>query len=148
MDMCAAPGSKTEQLLSLMYKDLSSAINRGDTIASMPSGLVVANDIDPKRLRTLTQRFTHHGSPNLIFTCSKAEDLPKSNAEVFDRVLCDVPCSGDGTFRKRPYQWRLFRQRCTLSSLFDWNSNVIFNCNCRPRVALDLHSIQVVRQIA
>ena len=114
MDMCAAPGSKTEQLLSLMYKDLSSAINRGDTIASMPSGLVVANDIDPKRLRTLTQRFTHHGSPNLIFTCSKAEDLPKSNAEVFDRVLCDVPCSGDGTFRKRPYQWRLFRQRCTL----------------------------------
>lgn len=25
---------------------------------------------------------------------------------VFDRVLCDVPCSGDGTLRKAPDMWR------------------------------------------
>jgi 16S rRNA C967 or C1407 C5-methylase (RsmB/RsmF family) len=29
----------------------------------------------------------------------------------FERVLCDVPCTGDGTFRKSPHLWRLFRPR-------------------------------------
>ena len=113
--MCAAPGSKTEQLLSLMqadaeptYSGSSNAAGSTLTAARVFSGMVLANDIDPKRMRTLIQRFSRHGSPNLIFCCGRAEDLPR-NEEVFDRVLCDVPCSGDGTFRKRPYQWRLFR---------------------------------------
>ena len=39
----------------------------------------------------------------------------------FDRILADVPCSGDGTVRKFPHIWRLFR----------------------PRNALDLHNIQL-----
>ena len=25
---------------------------------------------------------------------------------LFDRILCDVPCSGDGTMRKAPDIWR------------------------------------------
>ena len=121
--MCAAPGSKTEQLLSLMQADAdlthstttSTSTSTSTTIAASSgdgsgvfSGMVLANDIDPKRMNTLIQRFARLGSPNLIFCCGRAEDLPR-NEEVFDRVLCDVPCSGDGTFRKRPYQWRLFR---------------------------------------
>jgi len=118
--MCAAPGSKTEQLLSLMQADADLTYSRNPAttatttaskttmISSAFSGMVLANDIDPKRMQTLIQRFARLGSPNLIFCCGRAEDLPR-NEEVFDRVLCDVPCSGDGTFRKRPYQWRLFR---------------------------------------
>ncbi len=120
IDMCAAPGSKTEQLLSLMQADADLTYSRNPAttatktaskttmISSAFSGMVLANDIDPKRMQTLIQRFARLGSPNLIFCCGRAEDLPR-NEEVFDRVLCDVPCSGDGTFRKRPYQWRLFR---------------------------------------
>lgn len=115
--MCAAPGSKTEQLLSLMQADADLTYSNSSSTSATTvtasgnsafSGMVLANDIDPKRMNTLIQRFARLGSPNLIFCCGRAEDLPR-NEEVFDRVLCDVPCSGDGTFRKRPYQWRLFR---------------------------------------
>jgi 16S rRNA C967 or C1407 C5-methylase (RsmB/RsmF family) len=58
----------------------------------------------------------------LVLTCSRAETLQALVAgPFFDRIVCDVPCSGDGTFRKSPHIWRLFR----------------------PRVALELHVIQL-----
>jgi len=112
MDMCAAPGSKTEQLLSLMQKDLDlqkSLRSSSSSLPSTPTGLVLANDVDPKRINTLMKRFSRCGNPHLLFSCARAEDLPRGRCESLDRVLCDVPCSGDCTFRKRPYQWRLFR---------------------------------------
>jgi multisite-specific tRNA:(cytosine-C5)-methyltransferase len=58
---------------------------------------------------------------NLIVTNHEAQHFPgcrlKGNAArmkldhniyqlLFDRVLCDVPCSGDGTLRKAPDMWR------------------------------------------
>jgi 16S rRNA C967 or C1407 C5-methylase (RsmB/RsmF family) len=106
LDMCAAPGSKTEQLLSLLH----SSRNVGDTCP--PTGMVVANDPDPKRIETLKRRYARCGSANLLITCSRAEDLAAHiHNRVFDRIVCDVPCTGDGTFRKFPHQWRLFRPR-------------------------------------
>lgn len=104
LDMCAAPGSKTEQLLSLLYASHS---GEGEV-----EGMVVANDADPKRIDTLKKRYSRCGSPNLLITCSRAEDLAKHIGQpIFDRIICDVPCTGDGTFRKFPHQWRLFRPR-------------------------------------
>lgn len=105
LDVCAAPGSKTEQALSLLY-----AAHATDD--SLPSGMVVANDPDPRRIQTIKTRYARCGSPNLVITCARAEDLAAMiNAPAFDRILCDVPCTGDGTFRKFPHQWRLFRPR-------------------------------------
>jgi 16S rRNA C967 or C1407 C5-methylase (RsmB/RsmF family) len=101
LDMCAAPGSKTMQLLSLMHSDSV----RNNTV---PTGMVVANDADPKRISTLQTRIGMN--PNLLITCCRAEDLQKCiGTSAFDRIVCDVPCSGDGTFRKFPHLWRLFR---------------------------------------
>jgi multisite-specific tRNA:(cytosine-C5)-methyltransferase len=77
------------------------------------SGLVVANDADPKRLATLRRRYEACRYPNLVFTCAKADQLQQvlGSRFSFERVLCDVPCTGDGTFRKSPHLWRLFRPR-------------------------------------
>jgi 16S rRNA C967 or C1407 C5-methylase (RsmB/RsmF family) len=115
LDVCAAPGSKTEQLLSLL-RSSSKHQNK------MCSGMVVANDADPVRINTLRRRYARCGTPNLMVTCSRAEDLQKAIGQpTFDRIVADVPCSGDGTIRKFPHIWRLFR----------------------PRMSLDLHVVQL-----
>ena len=59
----------------------------------------------------------------MLVNCSRAEDLYRSikGKFKFDRIVADVPCSGDGTFRKFSHLWRLFR----------------------PRVSLELHLIQL-----
>lgn len=70
-----------------------------------------------------TRRYARCGRPNLLINCSRAEDLYRSikGKFKFDRIVADVPCSGDGTFRKFSHLWRLFR----------------------PRVSLELHLIQL-----
>ncbi len=50
-------------------------------------------------------------SPHLLVTNHSAEYFPlltdaEGKPQRFDRVLCDVPCSGDGTMRKAPDIWR------------------------------------------
>ena len=45
------------------------------------------------------------GPKNAVKHSSKA-----SRQEYFDRVLCDVPCSGDGTIRKQPSIWTKWSQ--------------------------------------
>lgn len=102
LDMCSAPGSKTEEALTLMKAQCSASAH--------PTGFVLANDADPKRIKSIQRRYSRSGSPNLIITCSRAEKLhEKLNGMQFDRIICDVPCTGDGTFRKCPHLWRLFR---------------------------------------
>ncbi|KAI0325731.1 S-adenosyl-L-methionine-dependent methyltransferase [Cubamyces sp. BRFM 1775] len=122
MDMCAAPGSKTAQLLE--------ALHAHDTItsSSIPSGLLIANDSDYKRTHLLIHQSSRLPSPALMVTNLDASIFPAikipseqthfpadTKARVaakrqyqlmFDRILCDVPCSGDGTMRKNPGIWK------------------------------------------
>lgn len=84
--------------------------------------MVVANDADPIRINTLKSRYSRCMSQNMLITCATAEELCcRIQQPVFDRILADVPCSGDGTIRKFPHIWRLFR----------------------PRMSLDLHKVQL-----
>eukprot|EP01138_Halocafeteria_seosinensis_P001893 gb/GECG01001939.1/.p1 GENE.gb/GECG01001939.1/~~gb/GECG01001939.1/.p1 ORF type:complete len:830 (+),score=119.76 gb/GECG01001939.1/:1-2490(+) len=115
LDMCASPGSKTMQLLESLHTN-------GIDDDSMPTGLVIANDNESKRAYMLIHQCKRIGSNALAVTCHDGQRFPnlkEINADagnssttgtleegVFERVLCDVPCSGDGTLRKSPDLWR------------------------------------------
>lgn len=95
-----------------------------------PTGLVIANDSDRKRAGILIHQSSRLPSPALMVTNLDASIYPAlktpdmittDNTEHkerkhwrkdgqqqvrFDRILCDVPCSGDGTLRKNPGIWR------------------------------------------
>lgn len=118
LDMCAAPGSKTFQLLEMIYRSIEPG--------TLPSGMVIANDVDVQRCNLLIHQTKRMCTANLIVTNHEAQHFPscrlKKNCTtksetggvkehvidqlLFDRVLCDVPCSGDGTLRKAPDIWR------------------------------------------
>jgi 16S rRNA C967 or C1407 C5-methylase (RsmB/RsmF family) len=94
MDMCAAPGSKTGQLVERLAGQ----------------GLVVANDVDWKRANLLAHQVHRFGSPCVAVTHLDASFTPyfwTDGAQLrFDRILCDVLCTGDGTMRKAPEIWK------------------------------------------
>jgi len=91
---------------------------------SFPAGFVIANEFDAKRARLyLAGRVRRVDTPCCAVVCGAAQSLPLDRAfgGAFDRVLADVPCSGDGTLRKDPRLWS------------GWS----------PRDALELHTVQL-----
>jgi multisite-specific tRNA:(cytosine-C5)-methyltransferase len=89
LDMCAAPGSKTCQLLEMV----------GET------GTVVANDVEWKRANMLSHQVQRLCSPANLVTNVDASSFPAGTIQ-FSKILCDVPCTGDGTIRKSQDIWR------------------------------------------
>ncbi|KAK2459717.1 hypothetical protein APHAL10511_008268 [Amanita phalloides] len=108
MDMCAAPGSKTAQILEALHA------NNTMTSSTIPTGLLVANDSDHRRTHLLIHQSARLPSPALMVTNLDASNYPsikvpdrsRSQQLLFDRILCDVPCSGDGTIRKNIGIWK------------------------------------------
>ncbi|KAJ5975470.1 Multisite-specific tRNA:(cytosine-C(5))-methyltransferase [Penicillium waksmanii] len=85
------------------------------------TGLLICNDSDYKRAHMLIHQMKRLSSPNLIVTnhdatmypsiklppAPAAEGKPQMNRYLkFDRILADVPCSGDGTPRKNVSVWK------------------------------------------
>lgn len=109
LDMCAAPGSKTAQLLEALHKPTK----KEDITTLLPSGIVIANDSDNKRAHMLVHQIKRLNSPNVLIVNHDASFLPNFHLSSpdgkkflkFDRILADVPCSGDGTFRKNIALW-------------------------------------------
>jgi 16S rRNA C967 or C1407 C5-methylase (RsmB/RsmF family) len=113
LDMCAAPGSKTTQLIEHLHQ-------MGSTGNTVPTGFVIANDAEPQRCHTLATQLKRTGSPCILVTNHRAQffpllytsgiiedekGIPAPQQLLFDRILCDVPCGGDGTMRKNPDIW-------------------------------------------
>ncbi|GJD10539.1 tRNA (cytosine(34)-C(5))-methyltransferase [Galdieria sulphuraria] len=96
LDMCAAPGSKTAQLLDMLGAKNYSAAER--------QSLVVANDSNLKRCWMLIHQLKRFSCPYIVITNHEAQKFPVGMR--FNRILCDVPCSGDGTLRKSPDLWK------------------------------------------
>lgn len=84
LDLCAAPGSKTAQIVESL---------------TSPDGFVIANDVELKRCFNLIHQIQRIGMSKVLVTSNQAQHFPDPGLQ-FDRVLCDVPCSGDGTLRK------------------------------------------------
>ncbi|BGP43083.1 tRNA (cytosine-5-)-methyltransferase ncl1 [Rhodotorula kratochvilovae] len=134
LDMCAAPGSKSVQILEALHAP-------GASTDPAKQGLLIANDSDAKRCHLLVHQSLHRvPGTGMMVTNHDATQLPtlrllKDEASaagklkftiedeqrvgkmakdrvakqydgmLFDRILADVPCSGDGTMRKNLGIW-------------------------------------------
>ena len=92
LDVCASPGTKT-QLIACCMKD---------------TGRIVACDLYESRVSLIDQLMKKTG----VHICTaKVNDGTKENAfekESFDRILCDVPCSGLGDLSHKPeIRWHI-----------------------------------------
>jgi NOL1/NOP2/sun family putative RNA methylase len=84
LDLCAAPGGKTTQLAGFMNQE----------------GLLVANEINAKRAKALSENIERLGIANALVTNETPERLAERFQGYFDKILVDAPCSGEGMFRK------------------------------------------------
>ena len=83
-DLCAAPGSKSTQILEMLKNQ----------------GLLVSNEINTKRCQILSENIERNGAANAVVLNSDTKDVADAFEGFFDEVLCDAPCSGEGMFRK------------------------------------------------
>ena len=91
LDMCASPGSKTFQILERMHGDF-------DGTSKLPTGFVVANDVDLKRCNLLTHQTKRANSPTLLVTNHEAQNYPiikGPRGEVFDSTQIRRACFAD-----------------------------------------------------
>ena len=99
LDLCAAPGGKSTLAIS-----------------ALPLGSVlIANEIVRQRVNILAENITKWGNPNTIVTNNCASDFQPLGA-IFDLIICDAPCSGEGMFRK------------DLQSIDEWSTANVFMC--------------------
>ncbi|MBT4384151.1 RsmB/NOP family class I SAM-dependent RNA methyltransferase [Candidatus Peregrinibacteria bacterium] len=80
IDMTAAPGGKTTHIAQRMKN----------------TGVLLANDLDKKRLKALHSNLERLGVWNAVVTRLPAHKLSLFYPEKFDRVLLDPSCSGEG----------------------------------------------------
>ena len=85
LDLCAAPGGKSTAAIAVLPKGSS----------------LVSNEPIRARAMALLENMTKWGHPRCAVTNLYPRDFVKAKAR-FDVVLTDVPCSGEGMFRKDP----------------------------------------------
>lgn len=85
LDLCAAPGSKSCVMASLM-----------------PQARIVANDLQEKKRRFIEENLRRMGLTNVVTTVRDATVFHEDWAQAFDVVLVDAPCSGLGLLRRKP----------------------------------------------
>ena len=84
LDICAAPGGKSSQILSKLNG----------------TGILVSNDISNKRAQVLSENIERMGASNAYVLNEEVSALEEKFYGFFDKVILDAPCSGMGMFRK------------------------------------------------
>ncbi len=116
LDLAAAPGGKTTHIAALMQGH----------------GLLVANEIHPKRAWELAGNLERWGARNVAVTNETPERLADRFAGFFDAVLVDAPCSGEGMLRKGEAARR------------EWAPELVRGCALRQTGILE-HAARLVR---
>ncbi|MCR5077273.1 MAG: hypothetical protein K6A82_04445 [Prevotella sp.] len=104
LDLCAAPGGKTTCAR-----------------AALPAGsLLFANEPIGKRAQILAENVLKFGHPDVVVTSNYPRDYRKTKID-FDVIIADVPCSGEGMFRKDP------------QAVEEWSPQNVENCRLLQR---------------
>ncbi|MCR5536811.1 MAG: 16S rRNA (cytosine(967)-C(5))-methyltransferase RsmB [Succinivibrio sp.] len=108
LDICAAPGGKSAQILDLAEVSLTCA------------------DVDETRLVRLQQNLERlRRSPQVCVCDATSNPLPFE--QEFDRILIDAPCSGTGVIRRHPdIKW--LRRQKDLGALCASQAKILDNC--------------------
>lgn len=104
LDLCGAPGGKSTLLASRLPED----------------GVLLANEVIGKRAAILAENLLKWGATNAWVTQSDPSRLGKLGP-VFDLVVVDAPCSGEGLFRK------------DLEARKEWSSAGVSHCASRQK---------------
>lgn len=104
LDLCASPGGKTTHLLSNLPED----------------ALLISNEIVSARLGALDENISKWGNNNVAITCNDPSQFSKLE-NLFDLILVDAPCSGEGMFRKEE------------AALTEWSEKNVEHCSIRQR---------------
>lgn len=114
LDLCASPGSKTTQIAAQMKNQ----------------GLLFANEVKFGRIKILAANIERCGVANCIMTrrdgiafCKKF----KQNNFLFDKILLDAPCSGEGTIRSTPRTLEMWNIK-TIENLSKLQKSLIASC--------------------
>ena len=108
-DLCAAPGGKTTQIAGRMEG----------------RGFLLCNEWSPKRAKILSRNIERLGVANALVTNESVQRLAEKYPGLFDKVLVDAPCSGEGMFRKEE------------AAVTDWSPETVAMCAQRQREILD-----------
>ncbi len=104
LDLCASPGGKTTHLLSNLPED----------------AFLISNEIVSARLGALDENISKWGNCNAAITCNDPAHFSKLE-NLFDLILVDAPCSGEGMFRKEE------------AALTEWSEKNVEHCSIRQR---------------
>lgn len=105
LDLCAAPGGKSTAIAADMQGQ----------------GMLVANEIHPKRARILSHNIERMGIPHAIVTNESPDRLANHFPAFFDKIVVDAPCSGEGMFNTEP------------QAMDQWSEDNIWHCHLRQR---------------
>ena len=108
LDLCAAPGGKTTDIATSLRDRF------GDSFQ------LVANEVMRNRAAILADNVAIWGDPNVIVTSCDPKAFSRLEG-YFDIIVTDVPCSGEGMFRKDP------------KAVEDWSPEAVDLCAARQK---------------
>ena len=108
LDLCAAPGGKSTLISEYLGRE----------------GLLLSNEVVRQRVFILSENIQKWGNGNTIVTHNTPAEYGERCKHLFDCILVDAPCSGEGMFRKDE------------QARSEWSPRIVKQCAERQRSIL------------